>query len=88
VHGQYGGSQNIDFVYFLRRHHSHGPSQSIALYLLAKFVAAASGKLFGIVDFVIFIVGQKYDGCGIDAPGQTAAPGFVATGLYFPFMQE
>ena len=81
VHRQDRGVQDVDPVYLFCVDHTDRPRQGILLDDRAQGTPPGIGQLFRIVEQFVVIVRRKDHGGSIDRTGQTAATGFVATGL-------
>ena len=81
VHRKDRGTQDIDFIDFLRRSDAYAPSQSHAFYLFAQRVAHRRRELLGVVEQFVLIVGRQNNCGGLHAACQAAATGFVAAGF-------
>ena len=80
VHGGDAGTQDVHLVNLLVRDDAHGPTDGIALNLLAQLVALSGRQLLRVVQQGVLIVGSQNHGGGIHRSGQTATPGLVAAG--------
>ena len=67
MHGQYGGIEDIDFVYFLRSDDTHRPRYGITLNDVTQLLTALVRQLFGVVQLLILIVFREDYGSSIYA---------------------
>ena len=95
VHGEDGGTEDVNLVDFLVGDHAHGPGKGFALDDFAEGVAMFLRELLGVVEhrkrhtpppFVhpLYLRGGikwKDDGGGIDGAGKAATAGLVTAGF-------
>ena len=82
MHGQERSVEDVDFVNLLWGNHAHGPSQRVALYLLAELVTPLLAELLGVVEPLVAVVLGQDDRGGKHRPGQASPSGLVETGLH------
>lgn len=86
VHGEDGGIEDVDMVYFLCRDYAYSPCEGITLYLLTEDIAFLLGELLGIIEHLIDVIVGQYDGSSEDGTNETTSSGFVASGFYLAFV--
>ena len=86
VHGEEGGMKDIDLVDLLRCHDAYCPGHRLLLNLLPQGIALLLRQLLRVVEVGVVVVGRQDDGGSIDATGETATTGLVASGLHHTFI--